>query len=162
MAMEAGMEMQEAGALRLLAVSAFRYYLATLAAAEGNPTPRIAQERDQLRTPQPGDWVMEISTIWDARSDFDRIGRLILVRDEIVPYAEEQEVAGDDSGGVRERFSYIERLDGTLFRWHNCEFLRLFADIRSDDEIDATMPAHDTDMRRSMWVSSAKRRHGVS
>jgi hypothetical protein len=152
------MKDQEAVALRLLAVSAFRYYLATL---ESDPPPRVAKERDQLQTPQPGDWVMEISTIWDERSDFDRIGRLILVRDEVVHYANEREDAFSDDEEVYERYTYVERLDGTVFRWHNCELMRVFEDIRSDEEIAAMQPTHDADKQRSAWVTSARQRHNI-
>lgn len=157
--MEADLEGREAVALRLLAVSAFRYYLATL---EGDPASRVAKEGAQLQAPRPGDWVMEISTIWDARSDFDRIGRLILVRNEVIPYADESQTAFNDvTNGevVRERYTYIERLDGTVFRWSNCEFIRVFEDIRSDEEIDATMPSDDADTWRSEWLARARLRH---
>src|SRR5215467_7263934 len=113
--MEVDMEAPGAATLRLLAVSGFRYYLATL---EAEPASRLAKERAQLQELHPGDWVMEISTIWDARSDFDRIGRLILVRDELVSSADEPWAAQNDDAGsvIRERFTYIERLDGTMFR----------------------------------------------
>src|SRR5262245_10709188 len=156
--MEGAMEVPEAATLRLLAVSAFRYYLATL---EAVPESRVANESAQLQRPRPGDWVMEVSTIWDARSDFDRIGRLILVRDEFVSYSDESGAAfyDDAESAVRERYTYIERLDGTMFRWHNCEFIRVFEDIRSDQEITAATPEDDVDEWRASWVANARQRH---
>jgi hypothetical protein len=50
----------------------------------------------------------------------------------------------------RERYIYIVRLDGTVFRSHNCEFVRVFDDIRSDEEIVTINPAHDASERHSM------------
>src|SRR5262249_8797173 len=143
---------------RLLAVSAFRYYLATL---EADPASRVAKEGAQLQTPRPGDWVMEISTIWDARSDFDRFGRLILMRNEAVSDVDADGPGAAFNSGdvVRERFIYIERLDGTLFRWHNCEFIRVFVDIRSDEEIHAGAFPDDADAWQSAWLASARQRH---
>jgi hypothetical protein len=156
--MEADIEVPEATALRLLAVSAFRYYLATL---EADSASRVAKQGAQLQSPRPGDWVMEISTIWDARSDFDRIGRLILARDEVVSSADEPWAAFNDDveSAIHERFTYIERLDGTVFCWHNCEFIRLFEDIRSDEEIAAMTQPDDADTWRSTWLASARQRH---
>ena len=156
--MEVDMEAPETATLRLLAVSAFRYYLATL---EADSASRLAKESAQLQEPRPGDWVMEISTIWDARNDFDRLGRLILVRDEVMPFSAAPGAAFNDDAepALRERYTYIERMDGTMFRWHNCEFIRVFEDIRSDEEIAATTPTDDLDTWRATWVASARQRH---
>ncbi len=156
--MEADLEAREAAELRLLAVSAFRYYLATLEADAGS---RVAKEGAQLQALRPGDWVMEISTIWDARSDFDRFGRFILTRNEVVSDADADvlDTEFNDVEVIRERYTYIERLDGTLFRWHNCEFIRVFEDIRNDEEMNAGIPPDEADTWRSAWLGSARQRH---
>lgn len=143
---------QTATVLRLLAVSAYRYYMATCV---GNPAPAVKADYELLTHPRPGDWVLEASTAWFAQHDADRIGRLIVVRDEITPYEDEETAALNDHEELHDTFTYIERIDGTLRRWHNCDFIRVFDSNSRRDETDEQIAAN------AAWVRDALKRHDL-
>lgn len=140
--------MEQGELLRLLAIANYRLYLAT---AQGNPSPNNARLNEALSHPAPGDLVMETTTMFLPREDEDRFGRLIMARREVLPYADEEEAQLNNHEVIRDTFTYIERVDGTLRRWRNCVFIRVLEDLRNDSE--------DTQARRDAWVREAKRRH---
>ncbi len=91
-----------------------------------------------VKDPQPGDLVVELSTaLTDRESNF---GRLILCREEFVPFNEEP-------GGYYDKFWYIETPEGTLARWHNCNFVKVMESMSN---------ATQTNTR---WVVEAIKRH---
>lgn len=146
-------EQMTATLLRLLAVSTYRYYLATCV---GNPAPAVKADYELMTHPRPGDWVMEITTAWFAQHDTDRIGRLVAIRDEVMPYEDEETATLNDHEELRDKITYIERMDGTLCRWHNCDFIRVFDSNSRRDETDEEIAAN------AAWVRDALARHKLA
>lgn len=78
---------------------------------------------------EPGDFVMEHSTVWHDHKDSIRFGHLISKNDEPMFSDEEWETLKDeygDQGRPVERVYRIKLLkDGTEMRWTNAVFIRL-------------------------------------
>ena len=70
-----------------------------------------------MNDPQPGDLVMEISTV-ASKDHHSRLGRLKRVEKEFVPFGEEE-------GSYYDTFWCLELPDGSEFRWSNCRFVRV-------------------------------------
>lgn len=98
----------------------------------GRPTPFQAQLYKRMTAPRHGDLVVEKSAYehWEVMKRenkkpshygtniFDRVGRLVSVRNEQIPYPEPYQ------GVYTERIVYISRLDNhELQRWANCHFI---------------------------------------
>lgn len=125
---------------RLIACNAYAAYLNTLV---GNPAPRIAEEGERTRAPQPGDVVLETSTIWRWHDDpGPALG--VLLRDVREPiYSREEFDAMHAEGDYwdnpdedyeilpTEQIFYVRPLDGSVeeFRWHNATFIRVHSEM---------------------------------
>jgi hypothetical protein len=109
------------------------------------PSPRgVAMMRD-MDNPKPGDLVLEVSALTWVRKESphtDCLGRMVLKRSEFVPHK-------DEPGGYHDNFTYIETLDGRLFRWSNCRFIKLPEKCLDND--------HEPD--HSAWLADALHRH---
>ena len=79
----------------------------------GDPAPIVKELRERMRSPQPGDLVLEI-TRWGA-FDPDSIGRLVRT-----------EPPGAETGGLASRW-VVEPLHapGTVVGWRNADFVAL-------------------------------------
>jgi len=137
--------------LRLLAVATYRLLMATTV---GNPAPAVAKLYATLTHPRPGDLVMEVTTIYAPREDADRFGRLIMVRDEVRPYPDDETAELNDHEVNRDTTTYIETFGGELRIWHNCEFIRVLEDLRNDE-------GDESDEQRRAWVDEAVKRHDI-
>lgn len=108
--------------------NAYRAYTQSIGCATLNQ--RLAF--DKIKNPQPGDTVMEYSTIHDRSLDPVRIGILRNVSVEPChehdgkPIAECWNEEMDGPHECKQKYWYIELLDGTPYRWHNADFIRLF------------------------------------
>lgn len=94
----------------------------------GNPCEAVKAQLEQMKDPRPGDLVVESSSWHRHHKDRQNVGRLVQILDD----------RGDET-------VFIEALDGTLVRWRNAEFLRLF-------------PGRFIN-RDAGWVEDALRRH---
>jgi hypothetical protein len=131
--------------LRLVAVLGYNLYSATLV---GNPAPFVERLSRRIRDPQPGDLVLEVSTITrQLRADpFDACGLGILRRVADEPAFTKEEHDEEQAALAAaipdepyepepydpplERVQYIDRLDGSgEFRWHNAEFIAIPTDL---------------------------------
>jgi hypothetical protein len=110
--------------LRLLEVSAYNLYLATLV---GHPAPSVEQTGRRMRTPQIGDVVLETSTIWRDDRLGARLGKLVRTAMEPVWTADEWREAGEDENTPipTQRVWYLELPDGREYRWHNASFIAI-------------------------------------
>jgi hypothetical protein len=118
---------------RLIAINAYTAYRNTVV---GNPAPAIAEQYARTTNPQPGDLVLEVSTIWKQsryaleapRAQYPELGFLLRVEMEPFP-REEGETEPDD--GAREKVWYIQPLDGSVpeYRWVNANFIRVFTEL---------------------------------
>ena len=117
---------------RLLAINAYAAYMNALA----HHGPAIREQWERSDKPQPGDVVLETSTIWrwarhgqDAtRAAYPEIGILLRIAEEPFP-REEGELEPDD--GARETVHYIRPLDGSAreHRWTNARFIRVLSSL---------------------------------
>lgn len=116
--------MSPAESERLIETLAYSLYLATLV---GDPAPRIKELHQTLTHPQPGDLVLEISSIYDARPERagTRLGRLESFGYEPMWTPEEWAEMGEESSAAipREKVYYITLADGREYRWHNAAFI---------------------------------------
>ena len=101
----------------------------------GDPAPIVERIRDRMRTPLPGDLVVETSLPWtieDERRE-TRLGILLERRVEWMHTDEEWDAlaaeAGYDEGDARptEMATYVQFGPSSthVFRWHNAEFMTL-------------------------------------
>jgi len=100
--------------LRLLKVSAYNLYKATLCSSNA---PKMADLRQELWHPKPGDLVLEISSFHQNLDSLENIGRLKEIKD--WPYAE-------DGTGPSRKVYVLELFDGREFTWENCDFIKVF------------------------------------
>jgi hypothetical protein len=118
---------------RLIAINAYMEYRNTLV---GNAGPAIDAQYKRSTEPQPGDLVLEVSTVWKRnhyaleapREQYPELGFLLRVEMEPFPRAE-GETEPDD--GAREKVWYIRPLDGSVpeYRWVNANFIRVFTEL---------------------------------
>lgn len=117
------------GLMRLMEISAYNLYLATLV---GDPAPRVKKIGDRMCAPVPGDLVLETSTIYREGERYEsligcRLGRLVRTAREDVCTAEQwyDHEGGEASGEPipTERVWYIEIADGREYRWRNASFI---------------------------------------
>lgn len=116
-----------------------------------------------MKSPNPGDWVIESSTIGGFRTKehggpvrnwMSAIGRLIVRRDEFFPYE-------NADGGFHDTVWHIESIDGRHIEWRNCDFHALPFDL-----IDTCLGGPKTifsppNDENEQWVSEATKRHGI-
>jgi len=115
--------------LSLLCISAYNHYLSTLV---GNPAPTVRAALDKMSHPQPGDWVIETSTIWDRARDRDRFGRLLRTAAEPMWTPEQWAEGGGGADPIPlERIFYIRTADGREYRWRNASFIAIPDGIRA-------------------------------
>jgi hypothetical protein len=114
---------------RLLEASAYTVYMATLI---GNAPPAIRALSAWLKHPQPGDLVLEISTIHQA----DRVGRLGILERVEQEYADPEDAAlpEADRPGT-EPVYYLRGLNGRPARWFNASFIRVVTDPSQYDRL---------------------------
>lgn len=79
----------------------------------------------ELRRVAVGDFVMEMSTENFPERDRDRFGRLVKIAEEPATGLEEWDEVREGRPRPLEHIYYLATLDGRLFRWHNCSFLKL-------------------------------------
>jgi hypothetical protein len=131
---------------QLLATQTSRLWSATLV---GNAPPGVVKLREEMQNPRPGDYVLELSAMIRnilAKTIRESMGRLLGVRNEFVPFEEEE-------GGYYENYTYIEGFDGRLHRWWNCQFIKIIDNPYTYREVALT--------DHSEWVAEAIRRHGL-
>lgn len=120
----------------------------------GNPAPRVAALAARLEKPQPGDWVVEMSSgLYRYRPE--ALGRLLVQREE--PILSED---GEGRAPATETWWYIEGVDGHLARWHNASFLAL----PGREALDMDWPLAEREAareERDAWVTAARLRHGL-
>jgi hypothetical protein len=136
---------------RLLRLIAINTYVAYSNSLVGNPAPAVRAVYERKRNPQPGDIVMETSTIWrwaehadEAPSDqYPAIGVLLRIESEpVCTQTALDEMHADGDYFVRldekltdvptERVFYIKPLDGSVpeYRWTNADFIRVSDSLR--------------------------------
>jgi hypothetical protein len=109
--------------ISLLCVSAYNAYLGSF----GGHDAAIRRHR-WFTDPQPGDLVMETSTIY-AKSQYDNIRIGFLKSTAREPVYTPEEWDGDDEPIPTEKVWYIEALfDGEVKRWTNADFIRVVKD----------------------------------
>lgn len=114
---------------RLLEITAYNAYTVSITGLSGN----LRALNGRMREPKPGDWVVEMSTIYYEDRNGTRFGTLVRVADEPV-YPEEQRAElgfGPDEPMPTERVWYVRLLDGREFRWTNASFLAVPAEFVS-------------------------------
>jgi len=137
--------------LKLIAINAHAAYNSCLV---GNPAPRVEAMYQRMITPEPGDLVLETSTIWRWARDSDAVacdqlpGLGILKRRALEPIMDR--AAFDDMHAhgdywvrpdetlddlPKETVYYIEPLDGTVpeYRWVNANFIRVSSSLDDAD-----------------------------
>lgn len=77
-----------------------------------------------FRNPQPGDLVLETSAIHEQQYIGRRLGHLLLVQEEFVPY-------GEEPGGYWDKFYYLRLLDGLQEKWRNASFIRVVPELQT-------------------------------
>jgi hypothetical protein len=129
--------------LRLIAINAYVAYSNTIV---GSPAPEVEAVGKRMTDLQPGDLVIERSTLWkwakhadEAPCDqYPAIGVLLrIANDPVCTQAELDEMHTNGDYFVRigetldeiprERVYYIKPLDGTVpeYRWTNADFIRI-------------------------------------
>jgi hypothetical protein len=116
--------------VRLLETTAYNLYLAALLNPRDDA--HISLNR-RMRDPQPGDVVVERSTLGFKRGDGTRCGVLLRKTSEPI-YTPEQwkEMGGADGEKIPEQVVWYIRLDfddGREFRWSNADFIAIPRDV---------------------------------
>lgn len=106
-----------------------------------SPVPNHKEVFESIQKYQPGDWVVMWLTL--PEDDPRRMGRLILDCTEVINPEDPED------NQVRDRFWYIELVDGRLFRWYNVQPLKV---LRFNE------PSAE---EKAAWVQEAKKRHNL-
>jgi hypothetical protein len=123
---------------KLLFATARTLYRASLM---GVPCQAFDDLKYKVNLPRAGDWALEVShfsvrgVAAEPPIDLTRFGRIVRIID-------------DRSG----RVVLLETLDGSLQRWPNADFIRVFEDPFNEP----------SDAARLAWVAEAEKRHGLS
>jgi hypothetical protein len=123
---------------RLLFATARTLYRVSLM---GVPCQAFEEMKYKVNLPRAGDWALEVThfstrdTAGRGDMDMTRLGRIVRMTDE-------------KSG----RVVFLEGIDGTLHRWPNADFIRIF-----DNPF-----AEIGDEERLAWVAAAEKRHGLA
>jgi hypothetical protein len=112
---------------KLLRTTGYNFYGAALMASH---CPKGKQIWEDLQVMNPGDLVVEISTIWLHRTmgDINSIGRLVSVTMEPVDFGDPEFVWDEETEGrphPLEKCYNITTLDGRPFRWTNARFVKI-------------------------------------
>lgn len=103
--------------------STYALYCVTM---RGDPTRAEASIRSyMIAPPQPGDLIMEISTIWRRDRDAARLGRLVRCGREPIPDWEEER----DGANPGEVVWHIQPDGGEEHRWVNAHFIRVLEEM---------------------------------
>jgi hypothetical protein len=130
--------------LRAVAINAYAAYMNGLA----HPGPAYQAQSRRTRDPQPGDLVLETSTLWraaryveDTPGQFPNLGVLLRMTTEPMPGDSE------DEEPPTERVWYVRPLDGSVpeYRWTNADFIRVLTSL---DDIHPTEKAGGADAPR--------------
>jgi hypothetical protein len=125
--------------IRFIACNAYLVYDSCLT---GNPSSKVSQRFKKISHPEPGDYVLEISS-FDCEYDVgNRVGILIQITqepiwdwnsmDEETKRLNEYNVPEDIP---KDKYYYIETLEGKLQRWHNCQFIKIISPYEFNDHI---------------------------
>jgi len=132
----------------------------------GDQAPRVKEMYELIYHPKPGEYVAETSTgFGPGRGDatnFQKIGRLVLVRDEQIERPECDWGENEEDRYYPEKYTYIELFDGTLFRWHNASFITIPGHQYWADNLYAEWGWYnqkDIEKDNAQWVSEAIIRH---
>jgi len=109
--------------LHLMAYNAYLVYKSCLV---GDSAPSVRERYHLIKDYKPGDLVMEISK-FEFFKDPNELNYELLLNS-IGHYIgkEMREIFyEEDEGSYFEIFYYIETLDGRLFQWYNCDFIRI-------------------------------------
>lgn len=131
--------------LRLLCVNAYEVYCSTLHSCDAPCTRDLGAF---CKNVQPGNLVMECSTIWMPERDEHRLGRLLRTERRPMHTPEEWAAMGAESDEPipTDLYWVIQRLDGSEYHWHNATFIRvsekpgMFDDARRA-RIESSLPA---------------------
>lgn len=98
----------------------------------GNRAPAVTEAWERHSNPQPGDWVVEASTMGfllrgrttaygnDLATAWDgQVTRFLRTEERFTPYGEEE----DEDGGFTEKVWICENPDGTTYTWTNAELV---------------------------------------
>ena len=112
---------------------AYNAYYATLV---GNPAKITEDFGNRMKDPMPGDFVIEISTIYRSKGtgDIDAIGILEEQVREKIQWDDSDFVWDEEAEGQphpTELITYIRTLDGRRFRWSNASFIALPTYLRA-------------------------------
>jgi hypothetical protein len=120
---------------RLAKSIALATYSGWMACCCGNQTNLQARLFNQGKKIQPGDMVVEISTIWvglpgprnnnNPNHYLDSVGVLTKITREPMFTPEEWDENTEGEPIPTESVYYLNTLDGREFRWTNCEFIRV-------------------------------------
>jgi hypothetical protein len=123
------LELSGDGLMRLAEVTAYNLYLATLV---GSPAPRVRDLGERMRSPRPGDLVLETSTVYREGDHYEsligcRLGRLLRrPRENVYTDAEWVEQGGKPDEPIpTEQVWYIELADGREYKWVNADFIAI-------------------------------------
>ena len=132
----------------------------------GDQAPRVKDMYDLIYNPKPGDYVAETSTGYGpgrgGATNFQKIGRLILVRNEQVERCQEDWGENEEDSYYPEKYTYIELFDGTLFRWSNADFIAIPGHQWWGDTLYAEWGWYDPksiERDNTKWVNAAIKRH---
>lgn len=117
--------------IRLLEIAVYKIWDVTLV---GNPCEYVRKLNEEMRHPQPGDLVVEATTIvGDEMVDkegkiiplgIQGIGYLIKTTKEPMRIDEEAMKQGRSDEIPQEEVTYIKLFDGSLCRWTNARFIK--------------------------------------
>jgi hypothetical protein len=127
---------------RLVYANAYQAYMGTL---RGNGAPIDKALFEVFTKPRPGHLVMETSTIYMHDRDEHRFGRLLRKASEPM-YTREKwaEGGGTDNDPIpSEVVWYIEKPDGTEYRWVNASFIRVLEEPLTSMEAVKKDQDHD-------------------
>jgi hypothetical protein len=106
---------------RLIEALAYNLYRATIV---GDPAPFVRELGTRMANPQPGDLVLETTTLRRPNSYGARLGRLLRIVDEPFP-----DWPDDEGDAPLERVWYITLPDGREYRWTNASFIAVPTEI---------------------------------
>ncbi len=118
---------QMARLFRLVAINAYRVYLGTLI---GNPPPGLKALGERITNPEPGDLVLETSTIYKWAKDSEQAPLAqypalgVLLRKTREPFPGKEE---DADPVTYEDVWYLRPIDGSVseYRWTNANFIQV-------------------------------------
>lgn len=85
---------------------------------------------EEMKAPEVGQMVVELTTIWARAFDLKGVGELVLVAQERIDLGGEPwDEVFQGTPCPTEPVYYVKNLDGTVTRWTNCQLLACPADL---------------------------------